>query len=186
MAVGMGQQHDSTMRSVARKRPVNSNTTARAKNRGQNKAPSFKGLASSSAFASRVKSRNRAKNTLPEMLLRQALFAQGGRYRLHAIDLPGRPDVVFRGARVAIFVDGDFWHGRYWRERRARLSAGANAGYWLEKIEANRARDRRHSAALRRRGWHVVRVWETDVKTEADEQAAKILRVVRAGSKRAL
>lgn len=103
----------------------------------------------------------------------------GLRYRIHRADLPGRPDVVFVAARVAVFVDGDFWHGRDWRSRRARLARGANAPYWLAKIAANRTRDRRSTAALQRHGWTVIRVWERDVLADPERIANAVARSVR-------
>jgi DNA mismatch endonuclease (patch repair protein) len=78
-------------------------------------------------------------------------------------DLPGKPDFVFAKARLAVFVDGDFWHGRDWASRKAKLHMGANADYWIEKIEGNIARDRRNRAVLRRQGWRVLRCWESAV-----------------------
>src|SRR5262249_11081423 len=97
----------------------------------------------------------------------QALWQRGLRYRVDAKDLPGRPDVTFARARVVVFCDGDFWHGRNLEERIRKLSAGHNAPYWIAKIQANVARDRRHEDQLRAAGWIVLRYWETDVKREA-------------------
>lgn len=76
----------------------------------------------------------------------------------------GRPDFVFRFARLVVFVDGDFWHGRRFQERRQRLQRGHNASYWIAKIASNKARDRRVTATLRREGWLVIRLWESDVR----------------------
>lgn len=143
------------------------------------RAPSYKGLTPASELASITKRRNRASNTAPELLLRRALTRLGLRYRLHSKELPGRPDVVFRRARVAVFVDGDFWHGRDWAKRRRRLTERTNASYWVEKIRTNRMRDRRQSAELRRLGWWVARLWETDVKKDPAGTAQSIFRIVK-------
>lgn len=97
------------------------------------------------------------------MALRKALFARGHRYRVDVAGLPGRPDIAFLAARVACFVDGDHWHGRDLDERLAKLSAGHNAAYWVQKIRTNVDRDRRHDNALAAAGWRVLRLWETDV-----------------------
>jgi DNA mismatch endonuclease (patch repair protein) len=113
--------------------------------------------------SSRIKQRNRSRDTRAELLLRKELWRHGFRYRLHAPDLPGKPDIVIRRARVVVFCDGDFWHGRRWKQRRAKLARGANAPYWTAKIAANVARDRRNTRALVREGWLVVRLWETDI-----------------------
>jgi DNA mismatch endonuclease (patch repair protein) len=78
-------------------------------------------------------------------------------------------------AKSVIFVDGDFWHGRRWTERRAKLTAGANASYWVAKIERNRERDRAIRRKLKQLGWCVIRVWESDVKRDPDKVAGQIL-----------
>lgn len=108
------------------------------------------------------------------MALRRALWRRGLRYRLHRKDLPGCPDIVFPGHRVAVFVDGDFWHGRDWPSRKEALRRGSNAAYWVEKIESNMARDRRQEAKLTRSGWTVVRLWETDVLMSPDRAAEAV------------
>jgi DNA mismatch endonuclease (patch repair protein) len=138
-------------------------------------SPSFRGLLPSSVHASRVAKANKKKDTLPEKLLRSALSRRGTRYRLHDLRLPGVPDLILPGARTVVFVDGDFWHGRRWGERRKRLLLGANATYWVPKIERNRARDRANARRLRRLGWTVVRVWESEVRSDADQVAREIL-----------
>jgi DNA mismatch endonuclease (patch repair protein) len=132
-----------------------------------------------SETASRIKRKNRSKDTSPELLLRRALWGLGLRYRKHADDLPGKPDVVFRRARVVVFYDGDFWHGRDWKRLQKKLAASANAAYWLPKIARNRQRDREQTAALRKQGWHVVRLWEGEVKRDPAEAAREVAEVVR-------
>lgn len=102
----------------------------------------------------------------------------GLRYRLHPADLAGRPDIVFRSARIAVFCDGDFWHGRNWRSRRRKLARGANSEYWIAKIRANIDRDRARDRTLRRGGWTVVRVWESQIKLETESVAEAIAAAV--------
>lgn len=121
--------------------------------------------------------RIRSKDTGPELALRRELHRMGWRYRLHARRLPGTPDVVFPSAMVAVFVDGDFWHGR------ARIPK-TRAAWWGEKLLRNRLRDRRASAALRRLGWRVVRVRDSSLRTpaairEAASSVAELLIVRR-------
>jgi DNA mismatch endonuclease, patch repair protein len=128
--------------------------------------------------ASRVGAGNRRQNTIPEVLLRQALRVLGFRYRSNAKRLPGCPDLVLVDHRVAVFCDGDFWHGRSWTQRKAKLAAGWNADYWVAKIQRNRQRDRSVNRALRQVGWRVVRVWETDIRRDADRVARKICNFV--------
>jgi DNA mismatch endonuclease (patch repair protein) len=93
----------------------------------------------------------------------------GFRFRLATERLPGRPDFVFVRQRVAVFVDGDFWHGRQWRNRGfdslvSHLRGIRNSAYWIRKIERNIARDRGVNRRLRAAGWRVVRVWESELK----------------------
>jgi DNA mismatch endonuclease (patch repair protein) len=88
--------------------------------------------------------------------------------------LPGKPDIVFRKARVVVFCDGDFWHGRRLRNRVQKLSSGHNAPYWVAKIQKNVARNRRTNRALRADRWTVIRLWETDIMARADVLVAKV------------
>lgn len=143
------------------------------------KVPRFSTFAAASETTSRIKRRNRSQNTKAEILLRKELWRRGYRYRIHARDLPGKPDIVFRRARVVVFCDGDFWHGRRWRERKAKLERGTNATYWTAKIAANVARDRRNTRLLIEEGWIVVRVWETDVLRNVATAVAKVERFLR-------
>ncbi len=119
-------------------------------------------------------SRIRSKDTTPELTIRRLVHARGLRFRLHKKGLPGRPDLVFSRAKVAVFVDGDFWHG--WQFSRWRHKLGS---YWRKKIERNRDRDRRTSEKLRREGWLVIRIWEHDVKEDAKSCVDRIEEAVR-------
>ena len=102
-------------------------------------------------------SRVRSKGTAPELRLRKSLWALGLRYRLHAKDLPGTPDIVFRGARVAVFVHGCFWHAHDCKQGLRKPKT--NADYWLEKLRKNRERDQRVQAELRGLGWTPIIAW---------------------------
>ena len=120
---------------------------------------------------SRVMSKIVRENTGPERLLRRALTARGVRYRLHG-RLPGRPDIVFNRSKLAVFVDGCFWHScKKCNIPRPR----SNKTYWLPKLARNQQRDRRVNMQLVRRGWSVVRLWEHQVFSDAEECAAKVL-----------
>ncbi len=134
----------------------------------QRRAPRFGGLVPASPAASKTKQRNRAEGGKAELALRKSLWARGIRYRLHAAELPGKPDIVVRRARIAVFVDGDFWHGRNWATRKKKLLSGRNAEYWTTKIEYNMARDRSATAALEASGWTVIRLWEGDILRSPD------------------
>lgn len=138
------------------------------------KVPRYTEFTPASKLASDIKRKNRSRDTRAELLLRRELWRRGLRYRLHDPKLPGKPDIVFPRAKLAVFIDGDFWHGRNWRQRKARLAQGANAPYWIAKIEANIQRDRHLSKQLRRMGWTVVRIWETDVLENVRTCADKI------------
>ncbi len=131
-------------------------------------APRYTRLRPASATAAKAKRANRSRDTRPELLLRRRLWAMGLRYRLHMQDLPGRPDLVFPRAKLAVFVDGDFWHGRDWPERKARLATGHNAAYWQAKIEYNMVRDDASTAQLSAKGWKVLRIWEGDIRSDPD------------------
>ena len=147
-------------------------------------APSFTGLKPASTASSQAKRMNRSADTRHERLLRSALWRCGFRFRKNDKALPGRPDIVFPKYRVVIFCDGDFWHGRHWRRLSGKLGAGTNAEYWREKIRANVLRDRRHTRALAREGWHVVRLWETDILSDPEDMAIRVEAILRRRSGR--
>jgi DNA mismatch endonuclease (patch repair protein) len=147
---------------------------------GARETPSYRGLLPSSITASRVaKSSSAKRNSKPELLLRRALWARGLRYRIDVGALPGRPDIVLSRARVVVFCDGDFWHGRNLSERLTALASGHNATYWVAKIRTNVERDRQRDIELAGAGWRVIRCWETDVVRDPGAAAEAVLRVVR-------
>jgi len=144
------------------------------------RAASYRGLKPASSRASAAaRGSSQKRDTLPERILRRELFRLRLRYRIDAASLTGRPDIVFLGPRVAVFVDGDFWHGRRLRSRAKALERGHNPSYWVAKIAGNVARDRAARARLSRLGWAVVRVWEGDVKRDAEKEARRVLNAVR-------
>jgi DNA mismatch endonuclease (patch repair protein) len=144
-----------------------------------NRYPSFSGLRPSSRASSNAKRANRSTDTKPELALRQALRALGVRFRRHSKTVPGNPDLVFRSARVAVFCDGDFWHGRHWSKLKPLLRRRANADYWVAKIAANRRRDAIITRTLTESGWQVLRFWEGDVRRNASLVAARIQHELR-------
>ena len=127
---------------------------------------------------SRVMSRIRGKDTKPELAIAEMLRAIGLDFESHARDLPGRPDFVLREPRIAIFCDGDFWHG--WRFPVWRLKLSEK---WETKIEGNRRRDARNFRSLRAKGWVVVRLWEHQIERDLDACLVRIqaARVAAAG-----
>jgi DNA mismatch endonuclease (patch repair protein) len=129
------------------------------------------------AVVSRTMRAVRSKGTRPERLLRAELHQLGFRYRLHRRELPGCPDIVFPGQHLAVFVDGEFWHGRQWSDRGLPRLADAfhsNEAYWVAKITRNVARDRSVDERLRGMGWHILRVWAGDVEHDPTGAATRI------------
>lgn len=110
---------------------------------------------------------NKSKNTSIEIMLGRALWQRGLRYRKHAKGVLGHPDFCFKGRKVAVFCDGDFWHGRDWENARQRLKG--NREFWIAKIERNQQRDKEITEALERSGWTVVRFWEHDIRKHLTE-----------------
>ncbi len=142
--------------------------------------PSYRGLSPASKTAARVASASSAKrNTGPELLLRKALRKHAIRYRSHVASLPGNPDFVVYSARLAVFCDGDFWHGRNLKKRLQALASGHNSSYWVSKISNNVRRDRRINRHLRQMGWTPVRLWESDIRADPDRVAKKLLRMLK-------
>lgn len=118
-------------------------------------------------------SRIRGRNTGPELLLRKELWAAKLRYRLH-YKAPGKPDIAFPKTRVAVFVDGCFWHGCPQHSMRPRT----NRVFWQRKIGANVNRDRAVVLLLRAEGWSVLRFWEHEIRNDASKVAATIIKAV--------
>jgi DNA mismatch endonuclease, patch repair protein len=135
------------------------------------------------AVTSKMMAAVKSRNSKAEILLRKWLWRRGFRYRLHGDGLLGKPDLIFPSAKTAVFVDGDFWHGR------SILNDGLDAfaatmrterrDWWIAKIQANVARDEKVTATLRAQGWRVIRVWESDVLTRTDEIGSDIERILR-------
>lgn len=103
----------------------------------------------------------KGKNTTPELFLRQALHAQGFRYRLGGCGLPGKPDLVFPGRRVVIFVHGCFWHRH---DCKYFKWPGTNTQFWRDKLDGNAERDLRVKCELKKLGWKVLTVWECEIR----------------------
>ncbi len=113
---------------------------------------------------SKTMSKIRSKDTKPELMLRKALWERGHRYRLRVKNLPGSPDIVFRKKKLVIFVDGEFWHGFNWTEKKKKIKS--NRGFWIPKIERNMQRDEENNNLLKEMGWTVLRYWESFIKKD--------------------
>jgi DNA mismatch endonuclease (patch repair protein) len=107
-------------------------------------------------------SKIRSKDTKPELKVRKYLFSRGFRYRVNVKKLPGKPDIVLPKYKTAIFVHGCFWHGH--KDCRYFVVPKSNQSYWLPKIERNIIRDKEATVKLTGLGWHVLEVWECDLK----------------------
>ena len=118
-----------------------------------------------------------SRNTRPEMALRKALWNKGLRYRVNYKSLPGKPDIVFTKYKVAIFCDGDYWHGHNWAIRGLNSldeELSHYSDYWKSKLLRNIERDEEVNAELKSIGWTVIRIWESDIKTDIDSCLQKI------------
>lgn len=128
---------------------------------------------------SQMMGRIRSTNTRPERAVRSAVHALGVRFRNEAKDLPGKPDLVNRKKKWAIFVHGCFWHGHACRAGRPPAT---RADYWLPKLEANRQRDARKIEELRAMGWRVEVIWECELSAaEGPERVSRRLLAVPGG-----
>ena len=143
------------------------------------KTPSFAQLRPASVAASRAKRANRKTDTRHELLMFEKLKPFGFRCRRNLSSLPGTPDIVFVREKVAVFCDGDFWHGNDWRRLRRQLLRRHNADYWIAKIGRNRDRDVETMRKLQGDGWHVIRVWESEILRNPDKVAHRVVAAVQ-------
>lgn len=130
-----------------------------------------------SAQRSRVMQHIRSTNTKPEIMLRKALWHRGIRYRKNWRRLTGCPDIVLTRHRIAIFVDGDFWHARGCQDRPGS-QIDTNKAYWQKKLARNVERDKEVVDSLTEQGWLVLRFWESDIKKNLDGVVREILRFI--------
>jgi DNA mismatch endonuclease (patch repair protein) len=113
--------------------------------------------------------RIKSKDTSIEILLRKELWKRGFRYRKNVKDIFGKPDIVFKGKKVAIFADSEFWHGKYLME--GKYIPKTNTEFWIEKIERNIERDKAVNQKLKDDGWKVFRFWESDIRKDVSSCA---------------
>ena len=111
----------------------------------------------------------RSKDTSIEVILRKALWRKGYRYRKNCKDIPGKPDIALIKYKIAIFCDGEFFHGKDWEVLKPRLEKSNNGEYWVSKILRNRERDDEVNKKLLFEGWTVIRFWGDDIKKHTDE-----------------
>lgn len=115
-------------------------------------------------------SRCKSKDTGLEQVVRSELHKRGYRFRKHLPDLPGKPDIVFTKQKLAVFLDGDFWHGYRFPRWADDLSP-----FWRKKISETRERDKRNFAKLKKMGWNVLRIWEHEVENDFEKVLKKII-----------
>ena len=121
---------------------------------------------------SKIMKQIKSKTTIPEIMLSKSLWRNGFRYRKNYSKLPGKPDIVISKFRIAIFVDGEFWHGYNWEEKKKRIAT--NRDYWIPKIEKNIQRDKINNQRLAEMGWTVIRFWEQDIRKDLEGCIQKI------------
>lgn len=126
---------------------------------------------------SELMSKIRSVNTKPELALRKALWKSGLRYRLNVPKLKGKPDIVFNKYKIVVFVDGEFWHGYNWIEKKPKIKA--NRKYWIKKIERNIERDLENTNFLISDGYNVFRFWEHEIKKNLLGCVNKITAAIR-------
>lgn len=109
----------------------------------------------------------KSKDSKIELLLRKKLWHRGHRYRKHYSKIPGKPDIVFIGKKIAVFCDSEFWHGKDWEEKKHEIKS--NKDFWYSKIERNIERDKEVNKELKSMGWTVLRFWGGEIKKELDK-----------------
>ena len=126
----------------------------------------------------------KSRDTYPEVVLRKALWARGLRYRLCVPTLPGKPDIVLSSRKLAIFVDGDFWHGNQWKSRKLasleeQFKVSEKRAYWVDKIRNNERRDLNNTQKLLNEGWRVLRFWESQIDKDLEGCIDKVFDAVK-------
>ena len=126
----------------------------------------------------KIMSAIKQKDTEPELILRRAIWSKGLRFRKNYKELIGKPDIVFTRTKIAVFCDGDFWHGHNWAVRGMESLQNELDGYsdfWKAKIQSNIMRDQHVTSKLTEAGWTVIRIWESDIRNNLDEVVEQII-----------
>ena len=117
------------------------------------------------------------KDSVIELMLRKELWNRGLRYQKNVTSIFGKPDLVFKGKKIAVFCDSEFWHGYNWNERKKDFKS--HQAFWIPKIERNMERDREVTAELQKQGWTVLRFWGKEIKKDVIGCADIIEKTVR-------
>ncbi|HFB6445628.1 TPA: very short patch repair endonuclease [Neisseria gonorrhoeae] len=120
---------------------------------------------------------NKSTGTKPELVLAKAMWALGLRYRKNSGSIFGKPDFSFKKYKVAVFVDGEFWHGKDWEQKKAVIKG--NREFWIAKIERNIQRDIEVTGRLKAEGWTVLRFWSNDVVKNTTCCAEKVKKIIQ-------
>jgi len=120
-----------------------------------------------------IMSKVKNKDTDIEMIIRRLLYSKGYRYRVKN-KLFGRPDIVFKKYKVAVFCDGDFWHGKNFKKEKKGYKK-----FWVDKIAGNIKRDSKVNEVLKKEGWKVIRLWKTDILKQSEKSVAKIINKIK-------
>lgn len=126
----------------------------------------------------------RSKDTQIEVILRKALWHAGIRYRKYYDTLPGKPDIVITKYKIAIFCDGEFFHGKNWNTLKEKLKSSTSSGYWLKKIDRNIHRDMEVTHEIESMGWTVLRFWGKDIKSDPENCVREVQDVISEKSKK--
>lgn len=127
-----------------------------------------------SEIMSKIRSRNTNLETSFLKNLSAVIYPMGYRYRKHYSKLPGKPDIVFVNKKIAVFLDGDFWHGYKFNFQKSRLPKK----YWVQKIQNNVIRDKKITKELSKQEWQVLRFWESDIKKDSAKIISKIIKAI--------
>ncbi|MBL7131338.1 MAG: very short patch repair endonuclease [Candidatus Omnitrophica bacterium] len=119
----------------------------------------------------------RSDKTTPEILLQKALRKEKIKFRKNCTTIAGKPDIVLIKKKIAVFVDGEFWHGYRWKQKKKKIKD--NRDYWIPKIERNIVRDRKHNRKLKNSGWQVIRFWQQQVIKDLPKCIQKIKKSLR-------
>lgn len=130
---------------------------------------------------SSLMSKIRSNNTKPEVFFRKKLWGNGMRFSRKTSRLPEKPDIVLNKHRIAIYIDGEFWHGYRWKEKKKKLKA--NKKYWVPKIERTILRDHQNNRKLRKSGWQVLRFWEHQINRDTEKCIQRIKSIMVRNSK---
>jgi len=122
-------------------------------------------------------SKIKSNDTKIEIIFRKTLWNLGYRYRKNYKKLPGKPDIVFVSKKIAIFIDGEFWHGYNWKNKKKKIKS--NREYWITKIEKNIKRDKENNKKLKKLGWSVLRYWEHDIKTNMETCIEEVVNTIK-------